>query len=94
MSLPIHLDALRSGLSSFRHRKPRSGESGKMALRVLVEIRLKLLGSRVVLHRLPKGQVEVADGRFSGRRLRRAVLRASSRVRASEAKVPAGYYPR
>jgi hypothetical protein len=68
-----------------------------MAFRMLFKIGLKLLTSIAVLDGVPEGHVESLRGDFLGRRRRWAwgeSAVASSRVPASEAKVPSGYRSR
>jgi hypothetical protein len=68
-----------------------------MAVRMLFQIGPKLLTSIAVLDGVPEGKVESLCGDFLGVGAARPAdegAAASSRVRASEAKVPSGYRSR
>ena len=79
-------------LSHLRRRKARPGKSGEVAIRVLLEVGLKILAPIAVLHLIPESGIESLRGGLVPRRRR---LKARRRERgciqqASEAKVPSG----
>ena len=59
-------------LSDIWRGKARPGESGEVAIRMLLEVRLKLLAPIAVLHGIPESNIESFRGEFLGCRHRRA----------------------
>ena len=59
-------------LSDVPRRKPRPGEFGEVAVRVLCQIGLKFVAPIAVLHRVPKSKIELICSDIGGRRYWRA----------------------
>ena len=53
-------------LSDFRRRKAGPGESGEVAIRMLLQVGLKLLAPIAVLHGVPESKIENFRGIFLG----------------------------
>jgi hypothetical protein len=73
-----------------------NSEPGEMAVRMLFQIGVQFLGSIAVLHGVPESEIEGINGclcRPTGFPAGESAA-ASSRIWASEAKVPSGYCSR
>jgi hypothetical protein len=66
------LVATKRSLTHFWRGKARPGESGEVAIRMLLEVGLKLLAPIAVLHGFPESEIEGFCGEFLGCRRRRA----------------------
>ena len=61
-------------LSDIWSRKARPGESGKVAIRMLLKVGLEFLAPIAVLHGIPESEIESIRGGVRGRRRRGPII--------------------